>query len=280
MTEFARAPLRLEVAEQTVSDVSTNQEATALGDIVLRFSNLKGGPEVFDTLQGEGSSMGKPAVFARFSGCNLRCSWCDTPNTWVWNQALADGHDDGRVYDQAVETITIPLGEAVDRITAFSIKRLVVTGGEPLLQRKALEPFFDKLRERRSSQLIEIETNGTIPPGKRLSALVDQFNVSPKLENSHNPLAKRRRSLALAAFAGLPQAFFKFVVVNPNDLAEIDEIVEHYAIEPERVYLMPEGRSPAEINAGALALVEECKVRNYTLGMRQHILLWGDKRGV
>ena len=45
-----------------------------------------GSPEIFHTLQGEGASLGFPAVFLRLSLCNLHCHWCDTPYTWNWEQ--------------------------------------------------------------------------------------------------------------------------------------------------------------------------------------------------
>jgi 7-carboxy-7-deazaguanine synthase len=256
-------------------------QMVSLGNFVLNFSKLEDGPEIFYTLQGEGASLGKPSTFARLSACNLQCNWCDTPNTWVFTPKLAEKHDDGEVYDRAAETVTLGIGEAVDRILEKPGKRLVLTGGEPLLQRKALVPFINELRERSPGHWVEVETNGTIPPGEELTDLVNQFNISVKLANSGNSEKRRRKSLALTALADMPHANFKFVVADPvADMPEVDELVSQYEIPSDRVYLMPEGRGPEEVNVGLRGLAEVCKARGYNLTPRMHIDIWGDKRGV
>src|SRR5207302_3114486 len=126
---------------------------------------------------------------------------------------------------------------------------------------------------------IEVETSGTIKPSAALVALIDQWNVSPKLANSENPVERRRVSRALECFAGQPRAYFKFVVVEPDDLAEVDELVAQFAVPAARVLLMPEGRTAAALLARSNWLAAACQERGYRLTTRLHVLLWGDERG-
>ena len=94
--------------------------------------------EIFDSIQGEGSWLGIPATFIRFAGCNLRCEWCDTKNSWQQGSMMT------------VEAI-------LDQVYKSSI---IITGGEPTLCE--LGPLIDALRAREKVK-IAIETNGTNP---------------------------------------------------------------------------------------------------------------------
>jgi len=129
--------------------------------------------EIFYTLQGEGALSGRPAVFCRFSGCNLWtgreedrkeavCTFCDTDFVGM------DGTEGGRYRDA---------GSLADRIASLWPKgapaRFVVcTGGEPLLQLDP--PLIEALHDRDFA--VAIETNGTIPPPDG----IDWVCVSPK----------------------------------------------------------------------------------------------------
>jgi organic radical activating enzyme len=120
--------------------------------------------------------------------------------------------------------------EVADRIAALGQDRLVITGGEPLLQAPALARMLARMPNVR----VEVETNGTVAPAPALEPSVHQYNVSPKLAHSGNPAAMALLPERLAAFAGDPRAFFKFVVASAADLAEIAELQERYAIPGER----------------------------------------------
>src|SRR5688572_6934909 len=133
-----------------------------------------GGPEIFASLQGEGPSAGQPCAFVRLSRCNLACAWCDTAYTWRFSGPGA--------FDRRAEQIELSEAETAERIRALGQDRLVVTGGEPLLQAPALARMLALLPEMH----VEIETNGTVAPPPALDALVDQYNVSPKLAHSDN----------------------------------------------------------------------------------------------
>ncbi len=225
-----------------------------------------GGPEIFASIQGEGVSAGLPSTFLRLAICNLRCDWCDTAYTWDWER-----------YDRQASTLTIPAAEAVEAMAALPPRNAVITGGEPLIQRRQLEPLVRGLRAR--GFRIEVETNGTVAPGE-LAGLVDQFNVSPKLAHSGNAGFTRIDPPVLHEFAAHPNAFFKFVIRGEDDLGEVEDLRRQFAIPPGRVVLMPEGRTAAELTTRSPWLAETCTQRGYRFSTRLHILIWGDKRGV
>lgn len=259
------------------------EAAKDLGAISLRFATEQGNPdkpEIFDTVQGEGRNLGRPVVFARLSGCNLQCSWCDTPYTWAFTEKLAEQHDEGQVYDRSQEQIKISVGEAIDQISALKIPRLVVTGGEPMTQQAAITELANGLKANNEDYWVEIETNGTIVPKPETIEAVDQFNVSPKLENSGNSKDKRDKSKAMEAYVASGKADFKFVVFGDEDLPEILELVEKYKIPHERVFLMPEGRTEEEVERHQKELVQLAIDNNFNVTTRLHVLIWGSLRGV
>lgn len=233
----------------------------------LKLSRLASGrAEVFSSIQGEGLSQGVPSVFVRLSLCNLRCTWCDTKYTWDWER-----------YDPKTEIIEIAAREVAHSVRGGGARNVVITGGEPLLQQDRLVELASTLKS--SGSRIEVETNGTVLPEPRLAACVDQWNVSPKLANSGNAADKREVPAALAWFALQPHAYLKFVVVEPFDLAEVDDLVARYEVPVDRVLLMPEGRDAGALKARSAWLVQACLERGYRFTTRLHVLLWGDERG-
>ena len=109
--------------------------------------------EIFYSLQGEGFHSGTPAVFVRFSGCNLRCSFCDTQ------------HQTGEMFS---------LQEIVNEVNKYSIAPLLVlTGGEPSL---FIDKAFVAELKQKTGKKIAIETNGTRP----LPSNLDWVTFSPK----------------------------------------------------------------------------------------------------
>jgi 7-cyano-7-deazaguanosine (preQ0) biosynthesis protein QueE len=221
--------------------------------------------EVFGpTFQGEGPSIGRRAGFVRLGRCNLDCAWCDTPYTWDWER-----------YDPAKELHRVAVADVVAQLEAMPPGRVVVTGGEPLLQQRQLTRLVAACAER--GWPVEVETNGTRAPSDQLAALVDQWNVSPKLVNSGVPEAKRIRPDALAAFVSTGRAVFKFVVTGEADLAEIAALAAAHDLAP--IWVMPEGTDAATVTERARALAGPALERGWHLTPRLHVLLWGDERG-
>src|SRR3954470_3248434 len=177
--------------------------------------------EIFESLQGEGVSSGAPAIFVRLAQCNLHCTWCDTKYTWDFEQYR---------YEDEVSERTV--AEVAQLVNAAPSRRLVLTGGEPLLQQRALTEFFARLAP---DIAVEVETNGTIVPEPAALARVDQWNVSPKLTSAGDPEAFRIRPEALIALRDSGRAHLKLVVSGNQDFAEADALVARLGWPSDRV---------------------------------------------
>jgi len=233
----------------------------------LQVSRMADGrPEIFASVQGEGVSAGVPSTFVRLATCNLRCSWCDTAYTWDWSR-----------FERSAQVMELDAPAIAAEIRALPPRNVVVTGGEPLIQKRQIEPLLRDLK--RDGYRVEFETNGTISPGE-IGGMVDQWNVSPKLRNSGNEGLDRLPEASLADFAARDNAYFKFVVDAPGDLAEVEGLRAQFDIPDSRIVLMPQGTTAAELHARSPWLAEACTQRGYRFSSRLHILIWGDKRGV
>jgi 7-carboxy-7-deazaguanine synthase len=223
--------------------------------------------EIFYSIQGEGSLAGVPSVFVRTSGCNLRCTWCDTPYT-SWEP-------EGR--EMALE-------EIVREAQSHRAAHVVITGGEPMIASGMVE----LTRRLRALALhITIETAGTV----HHPVDCDLMSISPKLANStprerdqgrweaqHERLRYQPEVLK-QLIANYPYQL-KFVVTAPEDLAEIDKILQEIRAERSRVILMPEGIDSETLRQRALWLADLCKREHFRYGPRLHIDLYGSRRGV
>ena len=228
--------------------------------------------EVFGpTFQGEGPSLGQRCGFVRLGTCNLDCgrgpgaTWaCDTPYTWDWDR-----------YRPAEELAVRAVDDVVAELAAMGVDRIVVTGGEPLIQQRRLVPLLRQAAD--LGWAVEIETNGTIGPLPEVVALADRFNVSPKVRGSGVPAVRALRPAALSAFAGSGKAIFKFVASGPAELDEIGHVVARFGLSP--VVIMPAGTDAAEVTSVARRLADPVLARGWDLTIRLHVLLWGDERG-
>lgn len=221
--------------------------------------------EIFYSLQGEGIDVGKPAVFIRTALCNLSCVWCDTKYTWDWN------HYD---YDREVSEMTVP--EIQEQISGFDTKHCVITGGEPLIQQTKLVPLLSNLKSK--DYFVEVETNGTILPSDTIERFVDRWNVSPKLQNSSISKQHREVQTCLGYFAKNSKAYIKFVICNRSDLTEVKSLIVKYSLKRQKIILMPEGNSAAEIMEKSKWLAEICLKNGYRLSIRLHSLVWSGTR--
>lgn len=233
-----------------------------------------GGPEIFASVQGEGPSMGMPVAFIRLSRCNLACQWCDTAYTWRF-EGDNRPHRDGVDFDRKANQVTLSEEDVAKRILALGQSRLVITGGEPLLQAPALARLLELLPD----ISVEVETNGTTKAPPRLDIRIDQFNVSPKLAHSGNPADLALLPDRLDAYATDPRAFFKFVIAQPSDVDEVLALHTRYRIRPGHVFLMPEGTDSATLRTREKWLAALCVEHGFRLSDRLHIHLFGDTRG-
>lgn len=242
-----------------------------------------GSPEIFHTLQGEGPGTGRPAVFIRASLCNLHCRWCDTDYTWNWEGTpWPHDRDDEPGYAKFrkdEQIIDLDAEAVAERVRSFPCRHLVLTGGEPLLQDEGFAEVLKALNADGTPCTAEVETNGTRIPHPSLETLVTQFNVSPKLANSGNPEELRLADEPLTWFTASPKAWFKFVISSPADLDEVRILQNRLGLAPDRIFLMPEARSPEELAERTLWLADLCRDEGYRFSQRLHLALWGPKRG-
>jgi len=223
--------------------------------------------EIFYSIQGEGMLAGTPSVFVRTSGCNLRCSWCDTP--------YASWQPEGE---------ELALEEILARVARYRAHYVVVTGGEPMIAPEIV-PLTEALRQMRLH--VTVETAGTV------FAAVDchLMSLSPKLSNS-TPLEQeggrwaaqhdrlRSRPEVLRRFMAAYDYQLKFVVAEEDDIVEIKALVAKLQANPQRVVLMPEGIDAEVLRERAAWIVELCKQEGYRFSPRLHIDLYGNRRGV
>jgi len=99
--------------------------------------------EIFKSIQGEGTRAGLPCVFVRLTGCNLRCTWCDTAYAFHGGKKMSVDEVMARVGELAGSNKTVPLVE--------------LTGGEPLLQEE-IYPLAERLVA--AGYTVMIETSG------------------------------------------------------------------------------------------------------------------------
>ena len=221
--------------------------------------------ETFTSIQGEGLLAGVPSHFIRTSGCNMRCRWCDTPYT-SWEP------EGGRR----------PVAELVDGAVASGVQHVVVTGGEPLLQREigALTASLTA-----AGLHITVESAGTVDPPFHC----DLLSLSPKTANSdpadrhgdrHREL-RRDQKPTIRLLKRFPEHQIKYVVEGAEDMPEILEMLAALGhVEPARVLLMAQGRTVDEVTKRAPAVSALCLEYGFRYTPRLHLDLFGGGRGV
>jgi len=222
--------------------------------------------EIFGpTIQGEGPHMGHRVGFLRLAGCNLSCSWCDTPYSWDWTR-----------YDKNAESHPMEVADVAAKVNEMGVTRLILTGGEPMLQQGRIPELY-----RLTGCAIDVETNGTRAPKAEVVEAVDLFCVSPKLAHAQDPEERRIVEDAMFAFGKLAQtkkAIFKFVAEQESDFEEIRQIVERYEIPNSAVWIMPEGMTISD-HLEHLQLIANAVVEaGWNLTTRIHVLAWETER--
>ena len=230
--------------------------------------------ETFTSVQGEGKLTGVPSHFIRLSGCNLRCTWCDTPYA-SW----------------APEGATRSIDDLIAESLASKVTHAVLTGGEPMI----FPQLASLCAGLRSGGLhITIETAGTVYNAEA-SAACDLLSISPKLANStpsatdprdpsgqwHDRHEARRLNItALQSLLATPaDRQLKFVVSEPTDLSEIETLLANLTgWKPTDILLMPEGTTTQAMSERRW-LVDACIARGWRYCRRLHIDLFGHTRG-
>lgn len=227
--------------------------------------------EVFGpTVQGEGPHLGRVCGFVRLMGCNLTCSWCDTPYTW-----------DATRYDLASETTHLDVELLVHQVLGLGVDLLVVSGGEPLMHQRA-DGWAQLLRSLPLWLDVHVETNGTIAPTALSRDLVAFFTVSPKLPHSGVRPSKAHKVAALREFIPLAaegRACFKYVVQSAEDVALVQQVATALELPRDSVWVMPEGTTPQAQLANLRPITEAAVAAGFNVTPRLHVLAWGAERG-
>ena len=221
--------------------------------------------EVFRSIQGEGIYQGRPTIFIRFTGCNLRCSWCDT--------AYAYGKGCGS-----------SLEEMMRRVLEYQDRNVCLTGGEPLLQKNLPELTFSLLKE---GYLVSLETNGSLdihgfldaisrdgPPGDWRRKLMISLDVkAPSSGESDSFLIDNLATLE-------PWDQLKFVVNDEIDIDYARSFVEKNEI-CSPVIIQPSDRTDRKDIARQFLGAVWPPHLDIRFIIQLHKIIWGkDKRGV
>jgi len=199
---------------------------------------------------------------------------CEPYNTYLVDNMLVHNCDSLYAHTESFEMITDELLKK-----AIQFNRIVITGGEPFLQKEELGNFIERLIKKNPNIEIEIETNGTIRPvliGKFKNII---YNVSLKLGNSNNDFDKRIIPSVIEWFNEM-NSNFKFVINNSDDVEEANMIVDKFNINKKNVYLMPEGKTREEQLLKMEFVIRLAKFSGYNFSPRLHILIWDNERGV
>ena len=216
--------------------------------------------EKFISINGEGTRAGELAVFVRFVGCNLRCTYCDT----MW------ANEPGCPYEEMTPA------QICDYVRSTGISNVTLTGGEPLLQKQMEELIGQLIRE--CGVRVEIETNGAVDlhPFAQIPEGRPSFTMDYKLPSSgcEDRMITENFSVLQA------QDTVKFVSGSREDLERAAEIIEEYGLLDRcYVYFSPVfGKiEPAEI----VDFMLENKLNKARIQIQMHKVIWDpDKRGV
>jgi len=205
--------------------------------------------EIFYSIQGEGKWTGRPNIFIRTSGCNLRCSFCDT--TYAYN----DGKE-------------LSIEEISSQISKYPCKYVCITGGEPLIQKEILDLIDDLIK---GNYEISIETNGSISikkisNKKSLMVSLDIKCPSSKMQekNYFENISLLRKNDQL-----------KFVIKDKDDYNYAKKIVNKYKPVCNIFFQPVWGNDPITIAKWIISDKLDVK-----LGLQLHKIIWGEKRGV
>lgn len=251
--------------------------------------------EKFISINGEGTRAGELAVFLRFKGCNLSCSYCDT--TWANESACP--------YEENTPN------ELLEYVISTGVKNVTLTGGEPLLQ-KEIKTLIEILLD--ANLRVEIETNGSVSMNAFLerepesllgskgkpessSDIKEEASFSDDRENpEYSSETKKRPAFTMdykLPSSGCEAAMnldnmelltsedtVKFVAGNREDLEKALEIIERYQLTKRcHVYLSPVFGSiePAQI----VDFMMEHKLNDVRLQIQMHKVIWDpNMRGV
>lgn len=205
--------------------------------------------EIFYSIQGEGKWMGLPNIFIRTTGCNLRCSFCDTTYAYETGEEMN-------------------IEEIINRIRKHPCNYVCITGGEPLLQ-EAIVQLIDVLLEKK--YVICLETNGSIDienlVGKK--SLLISLDIKCPSSTMHEKMNFNNVSLLTC------NDQLKFIIQNREDYEYAKKIIKKYKPQSAIFFQPVWGINLKELSSWVLN--DGLDVR---IGLQLHKIIWGDRKGV
>ena len=210
--------------------------------------------KIFHSIEGEGIEIGRPEVFIRLAGCNLRCTWCDT------KYALENGKD-------------MSLNDVINEIARYPCRSVSITGGEPLLQREELLKLVQRLKK--MDYWIQINTNGTIFD-EEIFSLADLVSMDCKCPSSEMKSDLSVLEETSKLFKKKTQ--FKFVISDEEDYEYAVNIVSFLLHGASNIIFQPEWNSK-EFARKLVSLVKRDNLKAKVI-LQQQKMIWGEKKGV
>ena len=206
--------------------------------------------EIFSSIQGEQQGLGTPSIFVRLAGCSVKCDFCDS--SFSWKEDKLNCHTEE---------------ELIHILGSYSGRNIIITGGEPLEQniKKLCELLLN------NGYSISLETNGKVFINMP-SDWFKHINVSPKGKYDER-------------YEKLDNVIFKFVIETEDDIRNIDAEFKN-KLQYSKIFLMPKTITGNEFEVKedyikkAKQVWDWCKQWGYNFCPREHILLFGLKRGM
>jgi len=207
--------------------------------------------EIFYSIEGEGIEIGRPEIFVRLSGCNLRCEWCDTKYAWNNGKEMS-------------------VKEIIKEISKYPCKNVSITGGEPLLQKKETLELIKKLKEQ--NYWLQINTNGTIFD-EEIFRLVDLITMDCKCPSSGMKSNLKVLERTKELFDSKTQ--FKFIISDKEDYEYAKKIVSSILVST--IIFQPEWNN-RKFAKELIELIKKDGLNVRTI-LQQQKIIWGMKRG-
>jgi 7-carboxy-7-deazaguanine synthase len=204
--------------------------------------------EIFPSLQGEGPWIGRPCTFVRLAGCiKPYCTWCDT------RYALSGGKE-------------MTIADVLSQIKALGCANIVITGGEPFMQKDEVILLHEALVIGNFS--VQYETSGKAGIPELKNAFVV---LSPKRPDKKWLIDKKDL---------LKADCLKFLYDSSKGGRTIKKFVSDNDIDASRVFIMPQGRTRKAQIAMMPEVFEFCVNNGFIMTPRLHVLCYGNKRGI
>jgi 7-carboxy-7-deazaguanine synthase len=208
--------------------------------------------EIFKSIQGESTYSGLPFAFVRFSGCNLRCAYCDSTYAYSGGKSVS-------------------ISAVLRKIKSFKVRNVLLTGGEPLLQMRLNELSHSLARD---GMRVFIETNGSLS-----IATIDLAACYRIVMDIKTPGSGEERTFCPGNLCHLRRSDeIKFVITDHEDFKWAVRKLEEFGIDDNPVIMQPAwGRlKPALLAQWILGSGREIR-----LGIQLHKIIWpAKKRGV